>query len=153
MRIRCLLLGEQSLPPIRLQPAAGGTGTCALHGDRKVNIPPSFRHWPGSCKSEEKKGPVKQRFSSGPLPVWPWRWELPVQALSERVSGLADISADLLLLCRTLKEPHHLLLLSARSRQFNFLLAFHSGNFFHQSPSDFGSQTLLGSRVKGWVGG
>ncbi len=73
---------------------------------------------------------MKQRFLSGSLPMWPWRWELPVQALSEWVSGLADISADLVLLCWTLKEPHRLLLLPACSRQFNFLLAFHSSNFF-----------------------
>lgn len=133
--------------------AAGGTGTCVLNGDRKVNIPPSFRHRPAAARANRKKKKrvsMKQRFSSRLLPVWPWRWELPEQALSERVSGLADISADLLFLCRTLKEPHRLLLLSARSRQFNFLLAFHSANFFFFIYQDFGSQTLPGSRG-GWV--
>lgn len=140
--------GEQSLPPIRLQLEAlvhvhfMVTGRWTFH-------PPSVTG--RQLQGRRKKVPVKQRFSSGPLPMWPWRWEFPVQALSERVSGLADISADLLLLCRTPKEPHRLLLFSARSRQFNFLLAFNSGNFFHQSLSRLRFPDA--ARALGWRGG
>lgn len=54
MRIRCPESEEGSPTHPAPEAAAGEAASCVQHGDRKVNIPPFFHHWPAASRGRER---------------------------------------------------------------------------------------------------